>query len=949
MTPPDDPRSPRRPGLDFPPKDEPLRDDVRTLGDLVGRVIREQGGDDLFAAVEAARKAAIARREEPARVSAPRDGEARLVGLVEDLPPGEAELLVRAFATYFQVVNMAEKAHRIRRRRDYLRRSAEDGEPQRYSLRDTVGRLAAAGLGPDEAAALFTGLRVEPVFTAHPTEATRRTLLEKQQEIARRLVDLMNPALTPQEEQGALERIRAEVTATWQTEEQPRQRPRVEDEAEHVLFYVTDVLYRVMPPFYEDLAAALEAEYGTLASAPDLPRMFAFASWVGGDMDGNPNVGADTLRRTLARQRKLVLGLYRREVAQLSRRLSQSRSRIGVDAEVEARIDDYRQLFPETYDAILPRHREMPYRVLLRLVEARLEATLADRDAGYGDAGELTADLAAVAASLEAHRGEHAGLFAVRRALRRVDTFGFHLATLDVRQDALVHRRAVGRMLGEEGWEERSPSERAERLRRALEDGEEPAWRPGREEGDGAGDGTGNDGSEDPAADARRTLEVMEAIAEGRRRFGERAVGPYIMSMAKDRDDVFTTLLLARWGGLVDDDGSVPLDVVPLFETVPDLEAAPAVMAGLLGDDLYRRHLASRGDRQMVMVGYSDSSKDGGMAASRWGLQKAQAALVDTFADAAEASGTAIALTIFHGRGGTVSRGGGSTHRAVMAAPEGAVAGRLRLTEQGEVIDDKYGLRGIALRTLERTWGATALATALDRPGDPREERWRRIMGEIAGVSRRVYRGLVYDEPDFPAFFRGATPIDVISRMNIGSRPSSRRAGEGIGDLRAIPWVFAWTQSRLILPGWYGLGSGLEAAVEAHGEDEVEAMVADWPFFANLVDDAEMVLAKADLPIAERYVELAGKVGETLFPRVRREMRRTVDLVLRLKGNGALLDGNPTLQRSIRLRNPYVDPMSLLQVDLLRRWRAGGRQDDALLAALLATVQGIAHGLQNTG
>ena len=938
------PRPPRRPGLHFPPKDEPLRDDVRTLGALVGRVVQEQGGDALFAAVEAARKAAIARREDPAG-----DGEARLVGLVEDLPPGEAEQLVRAFATYFQVVNMAEKAHRIRRRRDYLRR-AEDGEPQAYSLRDTVERLAAAGLGPDDVAALFAGLLVEPVFTAHPTEATRRTLLEKQQEIARRLVDLMNPELTPQERRGALARIRAEVTVTWQTEEQPRERPRVEDEAEHVLFYVTDVLYRVTPAFYEDLAAALGEVYegSGVASLPDLPRMLSFASWVGGDMDGNPNVDAGTLRRTLARHRRLVLGLYRREVAALARRLSQSRSRVGFDDEVGALIDDYRRRFPETYEAVLPRHREMPYRVLLRLVGARLEATLEERPGsgeggeGYAGPGELYADLAVVARSLEGHRGEHAGLHAVRRLLRRVDTFGFHLATLDVRQDALVHRRAVGRMLGEEGWEERPADERAERLRRALEEGEEPAWRPSGEEG--------IDRDDDPAAaDARRTLDVMAAIAEARRRHGDGAVGPYIMSMAKHRDDVFTTLLLARWGGLGKDDGTIPLDVVPLFETVPDLEAAPAVMEGLLADDLYRRHLAARGDRQMVMVGYSDSSKDGGMAASRWSLQEAQAALVDAYTAGKGKDGTGVALTVFHGRGGTVSRGGGSTHRAVMAAPEGAVAGRLRLTEQGEVIDDKYGLRGIALRTLERTWGATALATAAPRPADPREEGWHGIMAQIATTSRDAYRALVYDEPNFTAFFRGATPIDVIERMNIGSRPSSRRAGAGIEDLRAIPWVFAWTQSRLILPGWYGLGSGLEAAVEEHGEAEVAAMVSDWPFFANLVDDAEMVLAKADLPIAERYVALAGEVGEELFPRIRQEMQRTVSLLLRLKGQDSVLDANPTLQRSIRLRNPYVDPMSLLQVDLLARWRATDRQDEPLLSALLATVQGIAHGLQNTG
>jgi phosphoenolpyruvate carboxylase len=939
-----------RPGLEFPPKDEPLREDVRTLGALVGEVLREQGGDELFGAVERARRAAIRRREGEGAAAA--EAEAELAGLVEALAPPQAERLVRAFSTYFEVVNLAEKVHRIRRRRDYLR--APDAPPQPYSLLDTLHKLRAEGLEREDVLELFRRLSVEPVFTAHPTETTRRTLLEKQQDIARLLVDRLDPSRTEPEERAALARIRAHVTAAWQTEEQPRDRPSVADEAEHVLFYVTDVLYRVLPPFYEELEAALARTFADGGAAEDrsapLPRMLSFASWVGGDMDGNPNVTAETYAATLRRHRDLVLGLYRREVSKLAGELSQSRSRVAVSAAVEERLAEYARRFPHADAALLHRHRDMPYRALLRLVEARLEATAGDAEGSYPDAEAYAADLALVADSLEAHRGRQAGLFAVRRALRRAATFGFHLATLDVRQDAAVHRRAAGWLLGDPQWEERTAAERAERLRRALDGSEAPAK-------DVPSPAALEDRASEAAAEARRTLEVFAAIAAARRRYGPRAVGPYVVSMARAADDVLTVLLLARRGGLAAgadaEAAPVPLDVAPLFETVGDLEAAPAVMEELFGDPLYRRHLDARGGRQMVMIGYSDSSKDGGMAASRWALRQGQAALVRA------ARGAGVDLTLFHGRGGTVSRGGGRVHRAVAAAPPGSVAGRLRLTEQGEVIDDKYGLRGIALRTLERTWGSVALKTVAEaRPaaaaatGAPDGE-WVEIAGRVAAESRRAYRDLVYGEPEFLPFFRGATPIDVVERMRIGSRPASR-GGRGedrpprVEELRAIPWVFAWTQSRLILPGWYGLGSGLAAAVERHGEAAVAEML-EWPFFANLLDDAEMVLAKADLPIAERYVRLAGEVGERVFPRVRAEMERATELLLRLKRASSLLEGDPTLERSIRLRNPYVDPMSLLQVDLLRRWRAAGRPEGELLDALLATVRGIAQGLQNTG
>jgi len=882
----------------------------------VGEVIREQGGDTLFDKVEGARVAAIRRREgEP-------EAEGELQTLVGALSPRDAGELVRGFATYFEVVNLAERVNRIRRGRDYLRAGRA---PQEGTLDDTVRRLAAGGLGPRDVRALLPRLLFEPVFTAHPTEATRRTLLEKEQVIGRLLVERLDPSLTPAEERAALARIREQITVGWQTEAYPAQRPTVLDELEHVLFFLTDVVYRVVPPFYEALEDALAAVFGAAGAEIPVPPVLRFASWVGGDMDGNPNVTAETVRAALARHRALVLERYYRETLELARRLSQSSSRVAVDDAVLRRVEEYASGFPAALDAVPPRHRDMPYRVLLRLMAARLQATSRDEGSGYPSAAEFADDLQRIATSLANHRGALAGLFSVRRLVRRLETFGFHLATLDVRQDAHVHRAVVGRLLGDPSWPERSAAERAIRLRRAIERGEPPACPP------------------PPDADAERSLAVFRAIAECRTRYGAHAIGPYIISMAHGVDDVLTVLLLARWGGLAEADGAVPLDVAPLFETLDDLRDAPDVLRCLLEDDLYRAHLRFRGNRQVVMLGYSDSNKDGGIAASRWAVQRAQAALVATLEPAG------IDLTIFHGRGGTVSRGGGKLTRAVLSAPRGSVRGRLRVTEQGEVISANYGLRGIALRTLEQAVGAVAVATALPPNPDARAPQWEALMDDIAATSHAAYRALAYDDARFVQYFRLATPIDVIERMPMGSRPPARRSGSGIEQLRAIPWVFAWTQSRSVLPGWFGLGTALERAVARHGEEAVAEVLRHWPFLKALVDDVEMVLAKADIGIAARYARLAGALEPVFFPVIEAEFDRTVGLVLRLKGTTALLDEDPVVQRAIRLRNPYVDPMSLLQVDLLARWRAAGRADDELFGALLATVRGIAQGLQNTG
>jgi len=896
------------------PEDAPLRADVRVVGRVVGEVIAEQRGAGFFESVEAVRRAAIRRRRgEP---EADTELGSRLAGL-EAVEAGE---LVRAFATYFQVVNLAEEVHRIRKLRD-RQRSGES--PEMEGLVEAFRQLDAAGFDIDDLQALLDDVLIEPVFTAHPTEATRRTILEKQQRIIRALTDRLDTSMTPAEDRASVGVVRTQVASAWQTEEHPSLRPSVADELEHVLFYLTDIVYRIVPPFYEEVEESVAHVFGDEARHVRVPPVLRFASWVGGDMDGNPNVTADTLRRALSEQRKAILERYRGECRQLARGLSQSMSRVGVDDVVRNRIEEYSAMFPEAAARIPPRHRGMPYRELLPLISARLQATSESGEYGYAGPEGFIGDLRAMATSLANHQGTHAGLFPLRRFLRRAETFGFHLATVDVRQDAAVHREVMGRCLGDPEWEARDGEERTAILLDALAGGREPA-----------------------ALDNEQVagvFDVFRAIAELRASHGSRAIGCYIISMTKGRDDILTLLLLARWAGLVDADGDVDLDIAPLFETVGDLEAAPDIMEHMLADERYRAHVTRRGDRQVIMVGYSDSSKDGGLVASRWALQCAQTALVEV----TERHG--VDVTFFHGRGGTTSRGGGRIHQAVLAAPRGSVRGRLRVTEQGEAIHTKYGVRSTAMRTLETSLAPVLQATGAPRPRDQREDRWETIMAEIAQASRSAYRGLVYEDERFFDYFRSATPIDVIERMQIGSRPASRKAGQSIHHLRAIPWVFSWTQTRKILPGWFGLGSGLAAAVERHGQAEIAAMLAEWRFLRTVVNDTEMVLAKVDLGIGERYANLAPAPARGVFDVIQAEYERAVDLVLRLKGNSDLLDDEPQLQRSIGLRNPYMDPMSLVQVDLLARWRAADRADDGLFHALLGTVNGIAHGMQQSG
>ncbi len=907
----------RRTEIHFPPKHEALREDVHALGELIGKMLREQGGAPLLETVEQDRVLAIRRREGDEAAAA------ELAMRVRGRPPGEARDLVRAFSTWFQAVNLAEKVHRIRRRRQYFLN--ESARPQPLGVEDALATLKSEGFSLDAVLQLIGRLRIEPVFAAHPTESMRRTILRSQQRVAGLLLDRLDPTLTPHELRGLWGQIRQELTAGWQTEEHPREKLTVADEREHVLFYLSEVLYRVVPAFYEEIADALAKLYGVEADALDLPPIVRFGTWVGGDMDGNPDVHGKTIRETLARQQQVILNAYYEECASLARNLSQSASRISVSSALSKRIDEYSTLLPGSRAITPARHDRMPYRVFLAQVGARLRNTFEGRANAYEDASQLRADVRLIAESLRANKGWNAGHHSVQRLLRRIDTFGFHLATLDVRQESAVHHAVLARGLDDPQWTARASAERHQLLAQAIARDSGPRT--------------------DLDALARRALGVFEALMQGRHRYGPDAVGYYTVSGTVETDDVLGVLLLARWAETSDrHTGQVALDIAPMFDSLATLERSGEVMRRLLADPLYRRHLEARG-RQCVVIGYAESSKEGGLCASRLATHLAQRDLARALAEAGEHH------VIFHARGGSIALGGGRIDAPVRAAPAEAVNGVLRVTEQGEVVNQSYGLHPIAMRTLERAFNALALRMPSTRRSRGHEESAEQVRcaATLGAAARAAYRRLVFGDAAFYEYFRCVTPIDVLERMQIGSRPAYRAGSETLESLRPVPWAFAWTQSRHLLPAWYGAGSGLAAAIAGHGLEAVRAAYDKLLFVRNLIDDVEATLARADLDIARAYNVLAPARLHPFFADIHAEYDLARERMLEVKRERHLLDDDATLQRAIQLRNPYVDPMNLMQIDLLARWRETDRQDRDLFEALLASVNGIAQGLQSTG
>jgi phosphoenolpyruvate carboxylase len=915
----------------MPSERDRLSEQVHLLGDRLGETIVEQEGRALFDLVEDVRGLAKAHRAG--------DGAAgeRLLRRVEALPLPESRGVVKAFATYFQLVNLAEEQERLRVLRRREREAHAAGGSATETIAAAVREMRASGVPAGEVQALLDRLLIMPVFTAHPTEAKRRTILTKLARIADVLrgLDLESP--TPEEERAAHEALREELVSLWQTEETRAYKPDVMDEVRNGLYYFETTLHDLAPDVVASLERAVAEHYPGVRVPPAFLR---FGSWIGGDRDGNPFVTVAATEEALRAHHDLALRLLRRGIERLHGHLSTT-ERLGVAPALVESLEADAAAFPDEASAAEARYRRQPYRRKLRYVYRKLGAMLeargrpwrADhvvRPGTYAGASELVADLRLLQTSLRAHGGARLADGRLGTLVRQAEIFGFHLASLDLRQDSARHASAVGEILGRYGVAPRY-AEAGEDERAAFLTAEILAGRPF----------APHRLDFSPATD--ETLDLFRLVRRAHERVGPASVESYVVSMTRGSSDLLAVLLMARDAGVSD-----RLDVVPLFETVADLHAAPATMERLFDNPAYARHLAARGGAQTVMVGYSDSNKDGGYLAANWELHLAQRAL------AATCGRHGVALTLFHGRGGTVGRGGGPTNRAILAQPPESVGGRLRLTEQGESVTNRYSNRALARRHLEQLVHAVLVAGGRRPVTTPsRGGAWEQAMSALSPLAQTAYRDLVH-EGSLARYLRAATPLDEIERLNIGSRPARRGPAAGLADLRAIPWVFAWTQSRVTLPGWYGLGSALSGWA---GEDEARwtllgAMYREWPFFKTLVDNAQLALRAADMLIAAVYATLADPADrEAVFPRLEAEYRRTEGAICRLTGQRDLLDEAPWLQRSIRVRNPYIDPMNYVQVALLRRLRGrpGEAEAEEMRDAVRLSVNGIAAGLRNTG
>ena len=909
----------------------PLRADVRLLGDLLGQTLVEQGGPALLERVEAIRRASKAARAGDASARAALDS------LLGGLDLEQMSAVARAFASFLSLANIAEQHHRIRRRRDH---EAEGDRPQPGSLDASLGGLRATGISADALHAAIMDTRIELVLTAHPTQVVRRSLLLKQ----RRVADLLarrDLGTTPAEERALSRALRAEIVGAWQTDEVQRRRPTPEDEARGGLVAIEQAIWDAVPSFLRHLDQALRTHAGGLGLPLDAAPI-RFTSWMGGDRDGNPNVHPQTTARVLLLGRWMAATLILREVEALRAELSMvpataelRAAAAAVRPEVEVE-EPYRELLRGLRDRL---------RVTVRYLEQRLDGSLGPEDEPVIDGlraisteSELREPLVLCYDSLVASK---AGIVAdgrLRDLLWRLSSFGVHLCTLDLRQESTRHTGALDaltRHLGLGAYAEWEEVARVTFLTAEL-DSPRPLvppqlWRP-----------------DAPLSDDVRDVLGTFAMAA---RQGQGALGAYVISMARTPSDVLAVELLQREArrafqpGAGDGALAPPLRVVPLFETQADLDAAGTTMRRLLALPWYRQHLSTvHQDSQEVMIGYSDSAKDAGRLASAWALYEGQEAVVAAGAEAG------VRITLFHGRGGTVGRGGGPTHQAIRAQPPGSVQGRLRVTEQGEMIQAKFGLPELAVRNLELY--TTAVLEASLRPPDPPPQAWRALMAQMAARSAAAYRAIVRDHPDFVPLFRAATPERELGMLNVGSRPARRpqRANAGVESLRAIPWVFSWTQVRLMLPAWLGVGEALAWARETQPALLAE-LVAGWPLVQSTLALVEMVLAKAETEVAARYeAVLVPAELQPLGAELRARLVRTREEVRQALGHAELLEDNPVLQRSIRVRNPYVDPLNVLQVELLRRLRAvEGPPPAALVDALVVTVNGVAAGMRNTG
>lgn len=904
-------------------KEAPLRRDVRSLGRLLGEVLKEQAGTELFDSVEHLRLLAIEHRDLQSEQERPNDSANdpyRLMNqareFVGQMSVTEAHHLTKAFAIYFELTNLAETNHRKRRRRaaEFIPGRA----PQTGSLRGTLLRMRDAGITVEDALESFGKVKVIPVFTAHPTEVARRTALFKRQRIAAELEKLDQLPLARAEAARAQEAIMAAITALWQSDEVRRRKPTVHDEIKMGLDYYPSCLISTLPKLYDEIAGAFRFAYGCEVNERDLPVVVEFGSWIGGDRDGNPYVTAKATNAALDMARRVILNHYVEAIRELIRQLSPSAHQSSVSSRLQSALDRYNAtISPDDPSAEL-RAKDEAYRRFLVFVLHRLLITRdepAHREV-YESAGDFLADLRLMRESLAENNGERLARLLLDPLLRQVETFGFHLHTLDLRQHARVHARAISE------------------LSRGTEiKGDNQALLPAA-----------------PSEQTTTLLDTLRQVAELKRAYPQQAIQSYVISGARSVDDILSAVWLAELCGVrvaASDDGTdAGLMPVPLFESIEDLRNCPEICRTLWTTKDYAKLIDSWGRRQEVMLGYSDSNKDGGMLTSTWEIYKAHRAL-HRIADECN-----VKLRLFHGRGGTVGRGGGPTHRAIVAQPAGAFSGEMKITEQGEVLNWKYSDVVLAERNLELMIAASV--EALTHPGKDvaDESEWEAAMSEMSEEAFAFYREKIVENPDILSYFEQATPVLEFEQAKIGSRPARREDSRGIEDLRAIPWVFGWMQSRHVLPAWFGVGWAMErfsnrGAAEAR---LLETMMQRFPLFTDLIGNIEIGMAKADLTIARLYADLVedSRVRERVFQMIVEEFERTRREVLRVSNQSRLLENNVVLARSIRLRNPYVDPMSLIQVDLLRRKR-GGEESEELNYALAATINGISAGLRNTG
>ena len=946
--------------------DRQLRWTVRQLGNLLGETIVEQEGQAIFDLVEELRSLTRAQRQ-----GDPDAGdriEQIASRLVNDLD-GTLGVL-KAFTTYFQLVNLAEEQQRVRVIRLRAARAEDVGQQMPETIAAAITRLREAGTPAAEMRSLLEGMLIQPVFTAHPTEAKRRTILLKLLDLTRLLRELDSHFLLPSEIDRIWQRIREIVVSLWQSDVNRERRPDVMDEVREGLYFFDTTLFDLLPEIYSELHQALAREFPESLESQEeaesldhLPSFLRYGSWIGGDRDGNPFVTQEVTEGALRQQREQALELYRRTVVGMYGHLSVAHTR-GAFSEtfLDSPALDLERA-PQSDKARLDRFSLEPYRQKMILIYRKLGATLAQNreawhaqrpdDWAYSNAEEFIADLELIQHSLRENKGESLAEGRFAQLVQQARIFGFHLASMDIRQHSDRHREAVGELLGrfirpQDADFDYATLPEKERTRLLVQEIESPRPLTARLQ---------------YSADTNETVALFRLIRQAHERIAPEAIGAYIISMTTSVSHVLEVLLLAKDAGLFG-----KIDIAPLFETIDDLVRAPDIMGALFESPIYRKHLASRGNRQEIMIGYSDSNKDGGYLRSSWSLYQAQ----EKLAQVCHAHN--VQLTLFHGRGGSIGRGGGPANRAILAQPPGSVQGRIKITEQGEVISARYSNQAIAKRHLEQLVNAVLIASCeslqheltdedvAENPPPGSAENWEDILNTASKRSEYKYRSLV-ENPLFLRYFHEATPIEQLAQMNIGSRPAKRRQTSDISDLRAIPWVFAWTQSRVNLPGWYGLGTGLSAD-SPQQLSVLKEMYGSWAFFRTVIDRAQLSMRRADMTIAALYASLAeDAVQKTIFDDIMDEFRRTETLILSITGQDALLDNEPWLQRSIQLRNPYVDPLNYIQVALLEKQReaterqkgdaqgagSGSDVDPRLRQAVLLSINGIAAGLQATG